>query len=174
LQLSHDGYLATHGLAHMRRLDLTLDGRCVSGDDLLVTVSDKSKKTFDAAMDAVQLQGIVFTVRFHLHPDVDATLDMGGSAVSLALKSGEIWVFRHGENNNGIGASLSLEPSVYLERNRLNPRPAKQIVLTARTIDYASRVSWTLSKAHDTPDDLRDLARDEDEFLKNEPNGEPR
>jgi uncharacterized heparinase superfamily protein len=174
LQLSHDGYLATHGLAHMRRLDLTLDGRCVSGDDLLVAVSDKSKKTFDAAMDAIQLQGIVFTVRFHLHPDVDATLDMGGSAVSLALKSGEIWVFRHGENNNGIGASLSLEPSVYLERNRLNPRPAKQIVLTARTIDYASRVSWTLSKAHDTPDDLRDLARDEDEFLKNEPNGEPR
>ena len=61
-------------------------------------------------MDRAALQGIRYAVRFHLHPEVDAELDMGGSAVSLALRSGEIWVFRH----DGA-AELTLEPSVYLE-----------------------------------------------------------
>lgn len=174
LQLSHDGYVAGHGLSHMRRLDLTPDGRSLTGEDFLLAVCDKDKQVFDAAMDAVKLQGIAYSVRFHLHPDVNARLDMGGTAVSLALKSGEIWVFRHGENNSANGANLGLEPSVYLERNRLKPRVSKQIVLSARAIDYASRVSWNLSKAHGTPDNLRDLARDEDEFLQSQPNGEPR
>ena len=58
-----------------------------------------------------------FAIRFHLHPDVDATLDMGGTAVSMALRSGEIWVFRH----DGA-AELALEASVYLEKGRLKPR----------------------------------------------------
>jgi uncharacterized heparinase superfamily protein len=153
---------------------LTPDGRSLTGEDFLLAVCDKDKQVFDAAMDAVKLQGIAYSVRFHLHPDVNARLDMGGTAVSLALKSGEIWVFRHGENNSANGANLGLEPSVYLERNRLKPRVSKQIVLSARAIDYASRVSWNLSKAHGTPDNLRDLARDEDEFLQSQPNEEPR
>jgi len=61
---------------------------------------------------------------------------------------------------------------VYLEINRLKPRATKQIVLSSRALEYASRVTWTLAKAHDTPDSLRDLARDEDEILQTTPNGE--
>lgn len=167
IQASHDGYVASHGLIHMRRLDQRLDGRTLSGDDMLVAVSDKDKLRFDTVMDGINLQGIAYSVRFHLHPDVDATLDLGGTAVSLALKSGEIWVFRHGE-----GAKLALEASVYLERNRLKPRASKQIVLSAVAIEYANRVTWSLAKAHDTPDNLRDLSHEQDEFLKTEPNGE--
>ena len=166
-QAGHDGYEASHGLIHMRRLDQSADGRTLAGEDTLMAITDADKRLFDRAMDAVQLQGIAYTVRFHLHPDVDAVLDMGGAAVSLALKSGEIWVFRHGGE-----AQLSLEPSVYLEINRLKPRATKQIVLSSRALEYASRVTWTLAKAHDTPDSLRDLARDEDEILQTTPNGE--
>ncbi len=64
---------------------------------------------------------------------------MGGTAVSLALKSGEIWVFRH----DGA-AGLSLQPSVYLERGRLKPRAAKQIVLSGRMqeIEAGSAGPW--------------------------------
>jgi uncharacterized heparinase superfamily protein len=167
LQVGHDGYEASHGLIHMRRLDQSADGRTLAGEDTLMAITDTDKRLFDRAMDAVQLQGIAYSVRFHLHPDVDAVLDMGGAAVSLALKSGEIWVFRHGGE-----AQLSLEPSVYLEKNRLKPRATKQIVLTARALEYASRVTWTLAKAQDTPDSLRDLARDDDEILQTTPNGE--
>jgi len=99
-------------------------------------------------------------VRLHLHPEVDAALDLNGAAVSMALKSGEIWVFRH----DGA-CRLSLEPSVYLEKTRLKPRAAKQIVLTGRAIEYATRVRWTLSKAQETAVAIRDLNRDEPEFF---------
>ncbi len=154
-QAGHDGYHSTHGLTHMRRLDLSADGRALSGEDTLVAVSDDSKKRFDMLAGGKAHVGIPYTVRFHLHPDVDAELDMGGTAVSMVLKSGEIWVFRH-----NTGAELLLEPSVYLERNRLKPRATKQIILSARAMEYASRVSWRLSKAQDTPMSLRDLNRD--------------
>ena len=167
LQVGHDGYEKSHGLIHFRRLDQSIDGRTLSGEDSLMAITDADKRRFDHAMDAVELQGLAYSVRFHLHPDVDAVLDMGGLAVSLALKSGEIWVFRHGGE-----AKLSLEPSVYLEKNRLKPRPTKQIVLTARALGYASHVSWTLQKAQGTSDSLRDLERDETEILQTTPNGE--
>ncbi len=154
-QAGHDGYHSTHGLTHMRRLDLSSNGRALSGEDTLVAVSEDSKKRFDTLAGGMAHVGIPYTVRFHLHPDVDAELDMGGTAVSMVLKSGEIWVFRH-----NTGAELLLEPSVYLERNRLKPRATKQIILSARAMEYASRVSWRLSKAQDTPMSLRDLNRD--------------
>ena len=155
----HDGYRNSHGLTHVRQLDLSQDGRALIGEDTVTTITDKDKQCFDAAMDLVQLQGIGFHLRFHLHPEVDATLDMGGNAVSLALRSGEIWVFRQ-TGSHGI----SLEPSVYLEKGRIKPRATKQIVLSGRVMGYAARISWTLAKAQDTPTGVRDLQRDEADF----------
>ena len=102
------------------------------------------------------MEGVGLTIRFHLHPDVDAALDMGGSAISMALKSGEIWVFRHDGQ-----AKLSLEPSVYLEKTRLKPRPTQQIVLSARAMQKETRFGWTLAKAQDTPLAIRDLDRED-------------
>ncbi len=155
-QGGHDGYLRTHGLTHARTLELTFDGSGLAGEDLLIALNAAAQRTFDRQMDAMRLQGIAFALRFHLHPEVEATLDMGGAAVSLALKSGEIWVFRHDSR-----AEMQLEPSVYLEKGRLAPRAAKQIVLSGRAMDYATRTRWSLTKAQDTQLSIRDLNRDE-------------
>lgn len=155
-QGAQDGYLRTHGLTHARTMQLSLDGRSLEGEDLLFALENEAKHQFDKSLDNTSLQGIPFDIRFHLHPDVDATLDMGGTAVSLAIKSGEIWVFRHESK-----AKLSLEPSVYLENGRLRPRATKQIVLSSRAMDYASRTRWSLAKAQDTPLSIRDTNRDE-------------
>lgn len=149
---AHDGYVATHGLTHMRKLELNVTGRELSGEDTLAAVTDADQEAFDRALDDTSLQGVPFTVRFHLHPEVDATLDMGGTAVSLALRSGEIWVFRF----EGRG-ELMLQSSVYLEKSRLKPRKTKQVVLSGVAMDYATRIRWTLAKAQDTPTVLRDL-----------------
>ncbi|MEO1474396.1 MAG: heparinase II/III family protein, partial [Pseudomonadota bacterium] len=65
----------------------------------------------------------------------DAEIDLGGSTVSLELKSGEVWVFQHSGR-----ARLSLEQSVFLERGRLAPRVTQQIVLSSAAMDYATRV----------------------------------
>ncbi|KIC45148.1 heparinase [Ruegeria sp. ANG-S4] len=157
--VGQDGYAKVFGLTHARTLELRFDGRELIGEDILLTSTDKAKRQFDKAMDASGLKGIAFDIRFHLHPDVDAALDLGGSAVSMALKSGEIWVFRH----DNIG-KLSVEPSVYLEKGRLKPRATKQIVLSGRAMEYATRIRWTLSKAQDTAYAVRDLHRDEPDF----------
>ncbi|MDJ0824491.1 MAG: heparinase II/III family protein [Rhodobacter sp.] len=160
LVAGHDGYVATHGLTHVRELDLAEDGRGLAGEDTIATIADADKAVFDQALDATHLQGIPFHIRFHLHPDVDAELDMGGAAVSLALKSGEMWIFRH----DG-GARMTLQPSVFLEKGRLKPRATKQIVLSAAALKYATRIRWTLAKAQHTPSHLRDLERDDSEMM---------
>ena len=156
LELSHDGYRSTHGLTHARTIDLSIDGRGMVGEDFLTTLTDQDKQRFERALDETSLQGVPYALRFHIHPDVDATLDMGGAAVSMALKSGEIWILRHDGH-----ANLALEPSVYLEIGRLSPRPSQQVVLSGRTLAYATRVRWSLAKAQDTPEGVRDLVTDD-------------
>lgn len=150
---AHDGYVSTHGLTHARTLELSHDGRALAGEDLLVAIAARDKRLFDMRMDAVRLTGLAFQIRFHLHPEVDAEIDLGGAAVSLSLPSGEVWVFRH-----DMRAELALEPSVYLEKGRLRPRAAKQVVLSGRAMEYASRVRWTLAKAQETAVAIRDIA----------------
>jgi uncharacterized heparinase superfamily protein len=155
-QGGHNGYERLFGLTHARTLELAVDGRGLAGEDMLLAIDTRNKRRFDKAMDAQSLGGVGFDIRLHLHPDVDAALDLGGAAVSMALKSGEIWVFRH----DGT-CELKLEPSVYLEKTRLKPRAAKQIVLSGRAMNYATRIRWTLSKAQETAVAVRDLNRDD-------------
>ena len=158
-QGAHNGYAPHFGLTHVRSLDLSFDGRTFQGEDMLLAMDTSAKRRFDQALDHSKLSGIAFDIRLHLHPDVDATVDLGGAAVSLVLKSGEIWVFRHD------GASqLALDQGVYLESDRLKPRTAQQIVLSGRALDFATRVRWSLSKAQDTAVAIRDTARNQPEF----------
>lgn len=154
--LSHDGWSISHGLTTNRSLTLAHDGRRLSGVDALTAVSAEARHRFQDLMTATAMMGAAFSIRFHLHPGVDATLDMAGSAVSLVLPSGEIWVFRA-----STAIDLSLQPSVYLEKGRLNPRPASQIVLRGLARGFETRIGWTLAKAKDTPLAIRDLESDD-------------
>ncbi len=151
----HDGYVRRFGLTHARTIEMTFDGRGVAGEDMLLALDPEDKRRFDAAMDTHAMQGVPYQIHFHLHPEVDANIDMGGAAVSLALRSGEIWVFR-----TDARARITLEPSVYLEKSRLKPRAGKQLVLSGRALEYAGRIRWSLAKAQDTPISIRDLAQD--------------
>ena len=146
IAVSHDGYRRTHGLIHLRSLNLEADGRLLRGEDGLAAITGADRDTLDRVMARLPMEGIPYTVRFHLHPDVEAETDLGGAAVSLTLRGGEVWVFRHGGE-----ASLSVESSVYLESGRLKPRATKQIVLSSRLTEYGSAVSWSLAKPTDAP-----------------------
>lgn len=151
----HDGYVADYGLTHMRSLTISADGRELRGEDTLGALSEPDRIRFEKHMDQISLQGVPYSVRFHLHPDIDVDLDLGGTAVSLGLKSKEVWVFRV-----GAGSKITVEASVFLEKGRLKPRATKQIVLSGRVMEYASQVSWSLAKAQDTPSYVRDLETD--------------
>ncbi len=152
LFLAHDGWLRSHGLTASRSLTLAKDGRRLSGVDALTAMTAEARRRFEDVMTTTAMAGGRFAIRFHLHPDVDAEPDIGGGAVSLVLRSGEIWIFRF----TGP-AVLGLEPSAYLETGRLNPRPCTQIVLRGQARGFETRLGWTLAKAKDTPLAIRDL-----------------
>ncbi|WP_439153789.1 heparinase II/III family protein [Yoonia sp.] len=156
LELSHNGYQAQHGLTHARILTLSDDGRMLAGEDMLTTLTPVDRGRFDNALARAGDDGIAWSARFHLHPDVQATLTEATDAVQLTLKSGETWVFRH----DGT-AKLDLSGSVYLENGQLTPTKAQQVVLSGRSMAYATRVRWSLAKAQDTPDIVRDLVQAE-------------
>lgn len=152
LYLAHDGWVLSHGLTASRSLTLAHDGRRLSGVDALTALTAEARRRFEDMLTQTAMEGARFAIRFHLHPDVDATLDMGGAAVSMVLRSGEIWIFRFSGP-----AELSLQASAYLETGRVNPRPCTQIVLRGEARGFETRVGWTLAKAKDTPLAIRDL-----------------
>ena len=151
VELAHDGWRGLCGLTHARILHLSPDGRTLEGEDMLTTLTWADGAALDRAVEASQGLGLAFEVRFHLHPDAYAEALADGT-IGIALRSGEDWLFSH----DGEG-TLTLEPSIYLERSRLEPRETLQIVLADRAIRPMTRLRWTLGKGYGTPEGLRDL-----------------
>ncbi len=140
---AHDGWRHM-GLAHRRRVELSADGRTLRGTDRLGAFGERDRIQLERHIDATGADGIDFAVRFHLHPEVSAALDLGGNAVSIGLRSGELWVLRPGP-----GVRLGLEPSTFYDHGRLRPRATKQVVLHGRLEDYVAEVGWTLTRARE-------------------------
>ncbi|NJM83892.1 MAG: heparinase [Tabrizicola sp.] len=156
LHVTHDGWLLTHGLVVGRRLALSHDGRHLAGTDALVSDGPVARKRFDEFLTRFLLSGIAFTIRFHLHPDVDVAMEGAANQVILTLKSGEVWILAASST-----AKLTIEPSVYLEKGRLGHRSSMQVVLAAEARSFDTRIDWTLAKAQDTPLAIRDVDGDD-------------
>src|ERR1700712_1443155 len=120
LDVSHDGWRRAFNAVHRRRLSMGESGGGIRGEDLIESPDPQP-----------------FTLRFHLHPDVQANVQQDGAAVLLRLKSGTFWRLR------ADGAQLSLEESIYL--GGAEPRRGEQIVLTGFA-DGPQHVKWALSK----------------------------
>ena len=129
---AHDGYAGTHGLWHERTLELARDGRRLVGEDVLVAKALPERRRYERVRRRAGPPR--FAVRFHLDPDVEPSLDMGGHAVSLLLASGVLWVFRP---TAGI-ARLSLEPTLIFRETALQPIESQQIVLFSSAGEYAN------------------------------------
>ena len=65
LEASHDGYTEKFGLLHRRHIYMDLTGNDIRGEDSLSVPLGAGPLTSEE---------IPFEVRFHLHPDVRATL----------------------------------------------------------------------------------------------------
>jgi uncharacterized heparinase superfamily protein len=145
---AHDGWAATHGLLHARTLILSADGRALYGEDRLSPGTHDQRKRLAAH---IREHGpIAVSVRFHLHPHAVPHAD--GDDLLIALKSGEVWEFRHDSV-----ARLTLGPSVYLDPARVHPQATQVITLAALLQDHTLRIGWTFAKAEDTPTVIRDL-----------------
>jgi len=154
LSASHNGYVSTFGLTHERRLFMSFDGRELRGEESLRAVNKDMKARFSETVSVTPSLGISFVAHFHVHPDVSPSIDLDGQAVSLTLKSNEVWIFRQ------QGGLLQLEDSVFLDQRRLKPRMTKQIVVMGRVVNFAGHISWSLVRAQDGGRNTRDIADD--------------
>ncbi len=120
LEASHDGYRRPFGAIHRRRLYVAESGEDIRGEDLIEAATPQP-----------------YVIRFHLHPDVDASLQQDGEAVLLRLPGGSGWRLR------ADGAVTTLEESLYL--GGAQPRRCEQVVLTGPR-DGVQHVKWAITK----------------------------
>ena len=120
LEASHDGWRKPFGAIHRRRLYMSESGEDIRGEDVVEASAPQP-----------------FTVRFHLHPAVDANMQHDGEGVLLRLPGGAGWRLR------ADGARIGLEESIYLGGHE--PRRSEQVVLTGYA-DAPQHVKWAISK----------------------------
>ncbi len=152
LMASHDGYLATHGLIHRRRLSLSADGGDFRGEDSVTAEGAGPRASFDIAAGRMDRMCVPFAIRFHLHPHVEADVFLAGRAVRLRSPSGDLWIMRQ------LGGELTIEDSVYLDDRRARPRATKQIVVRGEAKEYSGVVKWAFRRAEPEKPAPRDLA----------------
>ncbi len=124
---THNGYSKGFGFLHRRRVYLADNGEDLRGEDTLEPVI--------GATPANQ----PFTIRFHLHPQVQPALIQGGAQVELRLPSGNVWRMR------ATGAVLELAESIYLGSGD-EPRRTSQIVMQGQSSPEGITVKWALRR----------------------------
>lgn len=120
LELRHDGWQRAFGAIHRRSLYIASSGDDVRGEDTVEAIAPQP-----------------FALRFHLHPDVNASPQQGGEAVLLRLRSGAGWRLR------ADGGEVTIEDSIYL--GGPEPRRSEQVVITCPP-DGPQQIKWALSR----------------------------
>jgi uncharacterized heparinase superfamily protein len=122
LDTSHNGYDESYGLIHRRRLFLAADGNELMGEDTLNGSG-----------------GNAFTLRFHLHPQVQASITQNGQAALLKLPGGGGWRMRV------QGGDIALAESIYMGQ-RGQVRRSQQLVVLGLIESDATQIKWALQK----------------------------
>lgn len=124
VEAMHDGYLPTFGLTHHRALYVSPGADGVRGEDRLSGSG-----------------GEYYTVRFHLHPSVKASLLGEGAGVLLRFgqRGRDTWRMRTSQGE------IRLEDSVYLGRAGEHKRTA-QIVVSGPLTGNGVLVKWALTR----------------------------
>ena len=133
LEVSHDGWAQGAGLTHDRRLfvDALVDE--MRGEDVLTPAIGK----------AGPRGAVPFAVRFHVFPEVEASLALDGRSILLRGTSSRGWWFRND------APRVALEPSVCFRGGQ--PRRTVQIVLQGEVGQEGARVRWKLTPVEPPP-----------------------
>jgi len=121
LELAHDGYLKRIGMSHERRLALSADGLVLSGEDRFP--------------GATRLAGQTFTLRFHLHPNIEPERQADG--ILLGLPDGSAWTF-------SADQPVIIEESVFFSDTR-GTRPTLQLLIAGKAHEVP-QVAWRLAR----------------------------
>jgi uncharacterized heparinase superfamily protein len=119
IEMTHDGYCPKYGIVHQRVLGLSEDGEELRGVEKLQGPAGRN-----------------FTLRWHLHPLVQASLAQSGQTALLRTPSGIGWRLRV---ENG---QLELEPGIYCGTSI--PRRSLQLKTSGCTTADQTTVVWSL------------------------------
>lgn len=122
---THEGYAKDYGLNHTRRLYLDTEGYDFRGEDVLVR--------------NIAIKPLSYTIRFHLHPTVKASLIDDKKGVLIKLPTGAGWMFHVNQGD------ISLQESVYCS-DGYNLRKSEQIVVDGQLGDLSTQVKWALKR----------------------------
>lgn len=122
IDASHNGYMPRFGLTHRRVVRLQENGETVLGEEHLTGKS-----------------GVHFAARFHLHPNIQASIIHDGAEVLLRARSGTGWRFR------AQGGDIAIEESVYASEGE-TPRRTLQIAVHGMTSGSPTSVMWELRR----------------------------
>ena len=139
LEMEHDGWAGPYALRHQRRIYLDMAADELRGEDRFsptVAVEEGSEAS---------RRFIPFMVRFHLHPEVRASVALDRKSVLLRPPGDETgWWLR----NDAI--EVVIEPSVYYQDGQ--PRRSNQVVLRGQARQSAgARIRWKLAAAEVWP-----------------------
>ncbi len=126
LDLSHDAWRRRFGLIHRRRFYLAPGGCDLRGEDTLERV--EQHRGSDCAPTP-------FAIRFHLHPDVRASLLPDGHSVLVRTRNGSGWRIQV------IGAAVAVADSAHVGDGD-RPRRSVQIVASAEMSGGNASVKW--------------------------------
>lgn len=134
LELSHDGWGRKFHLRHERRLFMGDGLDELRGEDRLTPIGDK------AAAETGR-RFIPFLIRFHLHPEVSASLARDGRSVLLRAEGDAVgWRLRTDAHE------VAVEASIYMADGA--PKRTHQVVLRGQCrADAGVKVRWKLEPA---------------------------
>jgi uncharacterized heparinase superfamily protein len=134
LELEHEGWLASHGFLHARRLYLDRTSDELRGDDRLTVAAPRR--------GADGRRFVPFAVRFHLAPQVSALIARDGKGALIKAEGDETaWRLRTD------ALEVTLEPSAQYADGVL--RHGEQLVMRGQArLDAGGRIRWKLTAAH--------------------------
>ena len=122
IEASYDGYTRQFGLIHRRLIMLAPDGAAIQGEDNLIGPG-----------------GQYYSLRFHLHPNVQATVLEDKCAAILKPRRGAGWRF------TCVTQTITLEESIYFDSS-LPQRKTQQILMSGPVGKKGETIKWRLNK----------------------------
>jgi uncharacterized heparinase superfamily protein len=128
IELRSDAYRERFGVEHFRRIYLADDGQEVLGEDHI-----------SVPLAQIAKAGTDISIRFHLHPQIQASLIGNSEEVLLRLANGAGWMFE------APGHQIQVEESIYLGRPG-ETRRSEQITLSAKMTPGGAKLIWRFAR----------------------------
>ena len=122
IEASYDGYTKPFGLIHRRLIMLAPDGGEIQGEDNLIGPG-----------------GHNYSLRFHLHPNIQVTTLQDKCSAILKPRRGAGWRF------TCLDQIIGLEESIYFDGSLLHQR-TEQILVSGSLGKHGATIKWRFSK----------------------------